>query len=90
MTIRVRPEIMAKLDALARDMKRSASYLAGEAIASYVEVNAWQVKLIKKRLAEADAPDARFVQHEEVMAWFMSLGTEKPLPKPKARRLSDL
>jgi len=33
--------------------KTQQSYLAGEAIASYVEMNAWQVARIKTALAEA-------------------------------------
>ena len=47
MTVRLPPEVSDKLEALARDTKRSKSYLAGEAIASYVEMNAWQVARIK-------------------------------------------
>ena len=41
MTVRLTPEVSEKLEALARDTKRSKSYLASEAIASYVDRNAW-------------------------------------------------
>jgi len=51
MTVRLTPELSDKLEALARDTRRSKSYLAGEAIASYVEMNAWQVARIKEALA---------------------------------------
>ena len=90
MTIRVSPDVKAKLDGLARDMRRTASYLAGEAVTSYVEANAWQVDVIRKRLDEASAPDARFVPHEEAMEWFTSLGTDRPLRTPKGKLVSDL
>ena len=40
MTVRLTPELSEKLEALARDTKRSKSYLASEAIASYVDRNA--------------------------------------------------
>ena len=43
MTVRITPEVKDKLDALARDTKRSKSYLASEAIETYVNLNAWQV-----------------------------------------------
>jgi hypothetical protein len=39
-TVRLTPEISEKLDELARNTKRSKSYLASEAIASFVDVNA--------------------------------------------------
>ena len=50
MTVRIPPEISDKLAVLSRDTKRSKAYLAGEAIASYVERNAWQVARIKASL----------------------------------------
>ena len=53
MTVRLTPEVSEKLDALARDTKRSKSYLASEAIASYVDRNAWQIEEIKRGLEEA-------------------------------------
>jgi hypothetical protein len=40
MTLRIPPDVSEKLEALARDTKRTKAYLAGEAIASYVEHNA--------------------------------------------------
>lgn len=36
-TIRVDPEVKDKLDRLARDTRRSRSYLAAEAVAAYVD-----------------------------------------------------
>jgi len=48
MTVRLAPEVSEKLESLAHDTKRSKAYLAGEAIASYVELNAWQVAHIKE------------------------------------------
>src|SRR5438128_4729789 len=38
MTVRLTPEVSEKLEALARDTKRSKSYLASEAIESYVDL----------------------------------------------------
>jgi len=53
MTVRLTPELRDKLETLARDTKRSKSYLAREAIASFVEMNGWQAVRIRKALAEA-------------------------------------
>ena len=81
MTVRIPSEVSEKLDSLARDMKRSKSYLAGEAIASYVERAAWQVARIKAALEEAKS-GAPGVPHEEVVRWLQSLGTDQELPRP--------
>lgn len=79
---RVSPELKERLRALAKDTNRSESYLAAEAIAEYVEMNAWQVKEIGRRLDEAKA-GAPGVAHEDVDAWVRSWGSENELPKPK-------
>jgi len=52
MTVRISPEVSGRLEALARDTKRSKTYLAGEAIADFVKRNAWQVAHIKSALAK--------------------------------------
>jgi predicted transcriptional regulator len=57
-TARISPEVKTKLDELARSTKRSKSYLAAEAIAAYVEQNAWQITEIEAGLAELDAGQA--------------------------------
>jgi RHH-type rel operon transcriptional repressor/antitoxin RelB len=51
MTVRLAPEVKEKLDALARTTKHSKSYLASEAIETYVNLNAWQVAHIQAALA---------------------------------------
>jgi predicted transcriptional regulator len=83
MTVRLTPDIDKKLDALARDTNRSRSYLAGEAIASFVDVNAWQVARIKHALDEVRSGDAG-VPHSDVRAWLDSWGAERELPRPMA------
>lgn len=85
MTIRLTPEVSERLDALARDTKRSKSYLASEAIESYVDLNAWQIAHIKAALAEDEA-GAPGVPHEEVMRWMESWGTEHELPRPEPKK----
>src|ERR1051325_10883947 len=85
MTVRLTPELSKKLDALARDTKRSKSFLATEAIASYIDRNAWQIDEIKKGLAEARS-GAPGVPHEKVERWVRSWDSDHELPRPKAEK----
>lgn len=62
------PELSEKLDALARETRRDKAELAAEAIASYVDVNAWQIECIKAALDEARS-GAPGVPHQEVVRW---------------------
>jgi RHH-type rel operon transcriptional repressor/antitoxin RelB len=57
-TARIDAGLNAKLDALARGVRRSKSYLAAEAIAAYVELNEWQIGEIEAGIAELDSGQA--------------------------------
>jgi predicted transcriptional regulator len=85
MTVRVAPKVSKKLTVLARDMKRSKSYLAGEAISAFVDQAEWQVARIKKALVEAEAGKPG-VPHAEVVRWVASWGTDKELKRPKPKK----
>ena len=85
MTVRLSPELDEKLAALARERKRSKSDLASEAIAAFVDVDAWQVAHIKEALDEARS-GAPGVLHEDVVRWVESWDTEQELPRPKPRK----
>src|ERR687883_560381 len=78
-TVRMPRETKAKLDSLAKGMGRSTNYVAGEALASYVTENAWQVEAV----AQADAGGA-FYRHEDVLAYFEALdrGERPEVPEP--------
>ena len=82
MTVRLAPEINKKLDELARNTNRSKAYLAGQAIASYVERNAWQVARIKEALEEARS-GAPGISHAEIVEWMSSWGSDNELPPPE-------
>lgn len=81
MTVRIEPEVGKKLDALARDMHRSKAYLASEAIAAFVDRNAWQVEEIRQAL-EDRAAGKPGVPHEDVQRWVESWDTENELERP--------
>lgn len=57
LTLRVPEEVKAKLDKLAQATHRSKSFLAEEAIARYLDLEAWQVGEIEQAIKEADQDD---------------------------------
>jgi predicted transcriptional regulator len=66
MTIRVDRKTKSRLEKLARAMDRTKSYLAAEAIRTYVDLNEWQIGEIRAALREADAGE--FASDAEVRA----------------------
>lgn len=57
LTLRVPEETRAKLDKLARAPHRSKSFLAEEAIARYLDLEAWRIGEIGQAIQEADRGD---------------------------------
>jgi predicted transcriptional regulator len=72
LTIRLEPEVEARLMAAARELQRSPETLAGEAIAAWLDLQAWQVAEIEAALAEADAGD--LASEAEALAVFRRWG----------------
>jgi len=66
LTFRVPVEVKQQLDALAEATHRSKSWLAGEAIQRYIELEGWQIGEIRQALTEADAGD--FASDDETAA----------------------
>lgn len=66
MTIRLEEDVKVRLDKLADSTHRSRSFLAAEAIQTFVEINEWQIAEIETALGEADAGD--FASEKEVAA----------------------
>ena len=57
LTLRVPQEIKDQLSKLAEVTHRSQSFLGGEAIRRYIDLESWQLAEIQQALAEADAGD---------------------------------
>lgn len=68
MTIRVPIEIMNRLTGVSRSTERSKSYLANKAIEEFLDGQEWQISAIEEAVKEADAPDADFQNHVDVLA----------------------
>jgi RHH-type transcriptional regulator, rel operon repressor / antitoxin RelB len=63
-TLRLEPDLRARLDRLAKAQRRSRSYVANEAIREYVRLNEWQILETQRALAEADRGE--FASPEDV------------------------
>jgi predicted transcriptional regulator len=83
LTFRVDEQIKEDLESLAEATQRSKSFLAAEALKDYLAREAWQVAHILEGMKEAQ--EGQTVPHEEVDAWMASLGTAKPLPRPRPK-----
>ena len=80
-TVRLSREAYDRLKALARSTQRTKSFLAAEAITTYLETHAWQVHAIEEAVRKADA-GGPFVAHEEVVRWARSLRNPADAPTP--------
>lgn len=57
LTLRVPQEIKDQLSKLAEATHRSQSFLGGEAIRRYIDLESWQIAEIQQAITEADAGD---------------------------------
>lgn len=64
LTLRVPQDVKDQLRKLSEATHRSQSFLGGEAIRRYVELEAWQIAEIQQALIEADAGE--FATENEV------------------------
>lgn len=81
LSIRIDAATKRRLDDLAKQSRRSRSFLAAEAIARFIEVESWQLAEIDAGLADVERGDT--VSHEEAEAWLMSWGTPRETQPPK-------
>lgn len=81
LSVRLDPNVKKRLERLAERTKRSKSFLAAEAIATYVEAEDWQLEEIVAGLAELDS--GRMVQHEKVAKWLRSWGKPAKSAPPR-------
>ena len=66
MTIRISPDVKAKLGRLAQGTRRSRAFLASEAVEAYVDRELEIIDGIQRGLADVAA--GRMVPHDEAMA----------------------
>jgi len=83
LTIRIDNKTKQRLERLAEATARSKSYLVSSAINGFIEANEWQIRAIKEAVKKADRPDAKFIDHENVVAWLDSWGTKNEKKPPR-------
>jgi len=81
LSIRIDSETKKRLDELSRRSKRSKSFLAAEAIAAYVDSEAWQIGEIQAGIADLDSGE--MVSHEKVSKWLKSWGKPGETKAPR-------
>jgi RHH-type rel operon transcriptional repressor/antitoxin RelB len=82
LSVRIDSATKKQLEALAKRARRSKSFLAAEAIAAYVEAEAWQLDEIQAGLQELDS--GRAVAHGDVSKWLRSWGKKRERKAPRA------
>ena len=83
LSLRISPEMRNQLDELSDATGRTRSFLAAEAIESYLAIHAWQVNAINETVKKAESKDAKLTDHNKVMDWVNSWGSgdEQDMPK---------
>jgi predicted transcriptional regulator len=71
-----------KVDAMAARLERSRGWVMKQALAAWVDQEEERYRLTLEALHDVDA--GRVIDHQAVLAWADSLGTDKPLPSPSA------
>ncbi|HVK90697.1 MAG TPA: hypothetical protein VM468_04690 [Mycoplana sp.] len=81
-SLRLDPELKARLEAEARNQDRSASHVAAKAIEMFLDVQDAKRLAIERALDEADA--GAFVSAAAVHRWMESWDSDNELPAPQA------
>lgn len=82
LTAHVPIALAEKVDTLATRLERSRGWVIKQALATWVEHEEERHKMTLEALDDVDA--GHVIDHQAVQDWAASLGTDKPLHKPKA------
>ncbi|MBP9718931.1 MAG: ribbon-helix-helix protein, CopG family [Candidatus Levybacteria bacterium] len=64
---RIPQERLEDIDRIAESIGRSRNWVFNEALNQYLDVQKWQLDLIKERLSEAESSTAKFTSNTDVM-----------------------
>ena len=64
---RIPQELLEELDHIANSVGRSRNWVFNEALRQYLDLQQWQLTLIKERLSQSEESDAKFILHDKVM-----------------------
>jgi predicted transcriptional regulator len=85
LSFRVSARKAEELEKLASAQDRPKSYLLERALDDYLEEERRYHATVAAAIAEADA-GSPLIDHDRVMRWLDSWGTERELPRPKGKR----
>jgi predicted transcriptional regulator len=80
-SVRLEPDLNAKVTAIAAALDRPRSWVIEQAVRDFVAVQEWQLAAIDTGLRAADT--GRVVAHDDVVAWVRSWGRPDELPMPE-------
>ena len=83
LSIRIRPKIGEQLSKLANATGRTKSFLAAEAIESYLKIQSWQITAIESAVKKANSKNVKLIEHKKVTDWLNSWGTENEQAPPE-------
>jgi predicted transcriptional regulator len=83
MTLRLDAATLRRLDHLAGVTERSKAWLAAQAVKDYLELNEWQIQAINAAVKRANAPGAKFIDHDKVDEWLASWGASQEREPPR-------
>lgn len=75
-SVRLKPDTLEKLGAMAEAMHRPRAWLMAHAIERYIEHEAWQVAAIQTAVDELAKGQADLVDHATVIQWLDRWGAE--------------
>ena len=81
LTAHVPVQLAEKVDELATRLERSRGWIVKQALANWIELEEERRRLTLDAMADVDAGNV--VDQEEIEKWVASLGTDKPLPRPR-------
>jgi len=84
LTVQVSRQAVARIEALAAKTGQSTSDLVCEALANYLDYREWKAAAIAEAIAASDAGEEP-IEHERMVEWLNSWGTENELPPPQVR-----
>lgn len=84
LTAHIPEELAEKVDRYAKSMERSRGWIVKQALAEWVTWEEEKIRRTREALADVDA--GRLIEHEDMVAWANSLGTDNPLPPPVPRK----
>lgn len=81
LTAHVPTELAEQVDEAAERLDRSRAWVVKQALAAWLEREAWKHRMTLEGLADIKA--GRTVAHEDMKAWADSLRSDEPKPRPR-------